>query len=281
MARSDWPRVMRVAVLVSGLAIPAAAQDVPFWTGPERPLRPLVGSNNVNVTGTLKAMAGNILHLTNEQGGQCFVMLPAEPFQVNLTATASPQWLQLGMNVRFVGRFDAKGAAVEPIRRLETFVVRPPRPGDVPPVPGVYPEIPAVAPGQAEGPQPPAGTGLFRIVGTLAGMKDREIAVAAGVTMVRVQLAADVTVTVQLADARWARAGDTVEVRGWCYDRRPGQVYANHVTIRAAQPLALPAQFLRPPAGEAKPGEEAKPAGDAKPKPEPKPKEPAKEKLPF
>jgi hypothetical protein len=87
---------------------------------------------------------------------------------------------------------------------------------------------------------PPPETVALRIVGQIVGLKNGEMAVAAGATTVKVQLADNVRISVDIADLSYARVGDKVDARGILV--QPGQVAATRLTVTPAAPLGSTAK---------------------------------------
>ena len=77
----------------------------------------------------------------------------------------------------------------------------------------------------------------FVVAGQIRAIKDKKMTVLAGGTLLRVELADKVQIGFNLADFRYARQGDTVEVSGWSYPEQANLVVASRLTLTAAKPL--------------------------------------------
>jgi hypothetical protein len=255
----------------------AAAQEFGDWPKPAPAPKPEGEVTQVKIKGQIKGARGDLVYVVNEEGAQWVVKMPAEPRQIRLVGAAVPAWLQPGMLVRFSGQFDQNGKPQAPIKRIEVFTYRPPREGQTPEKPGVFLESAVSGIGLFQDPNAAAASKIqsFIIIGQLRGLKKGEMMVAAGAVPVRVELAEDAEIAVDIADYRWARIDDEIELSGWHYPLIKTQVYATNVTIRSANPIGKVDEAAVPPAMPPQPGMVPPKPGAVPPK-----KAPA-EDLPF
>jgi hypothetical protein len=89
---------------------------------------------------------------------------------------------------------------------------------------------------QSSAPQFP---GTFTVRGTIKSCKDGKITVAAGRSAtIKAELASDVTIDVNMSDARVAQRDDKVKVSGVCNPANPNMVMAETIKIELANPLS-------------------------------------------
>lgn len=225
----------------------------------------------IRTKGKIQGINGSVMQVVGEQAVPFLVKMPEEMRNIHLIGAAHPGWLKQGMLVRFIGEFDPAGKCQAPIRRLEVFTFRPPRPGDPVSQVGVF-RLPAEAPvlqakdeAARPAPMPAPNTARFRIVGQLGGFKNGQIAVAAGSTMVQATLAADAEIVVDVADYSLAKPGDEIEIEGWYYPQIRNRVTANRVTIQSVQVMGAVVRGDQPAETPAKPGAATPAAPAAKP----------------
>ncbi len=256
MSHSLFLRPFLTATLVLVVHAAAVAQEFGDWPKPAPAPKPEGEVTQVKIKGQIKGARGDLLHVVNEEGAQWVVKMPAEARQIRLVGAAVLGWLQPGMLVRFSGQFDQNGKPQAPIKRVEVFTYRPPREGQPPEQPGVFPETAVSGIGLFQDPNAAAASKVqsFIVIGQLRGLAKGEMMVAAGSVPVRVQLAEDAEIAVDIADYRWARVDDEIELSGWHYPLIKTQVYANNVTIRAANPIGKVDEANLPPAMPPQPG---------------------------
>jgi hypothetical protein len=254
-------------VLLLSFALPTGAQYFePMGEGPRRPHAKLPPpSESARVKGTIKALEGNLMQVIPENGKDpILVQMPAEVQNIKLTGKALAAWLSPGLTVRLIGRFDLRGKAQDPIRKLDVITLRKPVPGEVTELPGVYPQIEADAGGGAFDGAGAGGRGksrareqggTFKVIGQITAIRNHQMMVSTGAVNVMVEVAQDAEIAVEIGDYRFASVGDTVELDGGYYPQAPNQIYARRVTIQSAQPLGSPDEEGRPRAESAgKPG---------------------------
>ncbi len=246
-----------VTLLLAGQAaaqfgVDGSQEDM--WT------RPRGNTETVQVIGKILALQGNVIQVASEASKQQWlVKMPREPAGIHLLGTARPTFLQPGTMVRFSGHFDSKGNSRAPVEKLEIFTPTPVKEGALPDVQqfGVFPEA-AFAGQLLQGDQAAkSDVASYVVSGQLRGFRKGEILVAAGPTLVRTTLSEKAEILVDIADYRWVRPGDEIEVNGWCYPHLKSNVVATRVTIRAKEPLGpvVEEKPVKKPIGKpAKPG---------------------------
>ncbi len=186
--------------------------------------------------GTIKAMQGQILQVADSEGAQYYVKVPARADSIKLQGSATPEWLGRGMTVRFVAKFDKKGKAVSEVSQIEVFT---PTREDKP---GVFPDS-GLGAGSGElfsnKPKNPdeAEASSMKVVGQVVGARKGSLYVRAANATVQVKMSDRAKVSVAIADLRLMRPGDKVSFNGWYYPEQPQQIYANSVTVTAANPI--------------------------------------------
>ncbi|MEO8497343.1 MAG: hypothetical protein ABI614_19910 [Planctomycetota bacterium] len=194
----------------------------------------------LTASGVVKGVRPGVLAIVTEQGEQMLVKTPERPQSISFLASAERSWLRPGMLVKFKNSFDAKGKPVALVRQLEVISLRPDTQVGVIPdakLAGGGPEL--FSSDEPAKKQSAPETMSFTVVGTLRGMKDGNILVAAGDTAVQSQLDEKATISVDVSDYSLAREGDTVRVNGWYYLGRRDQVYSNTLSISSKQKLGV------------------------------------------
>jgi len=198
----------------------------------------------VRAKGALKAVAGGAIQIVSEDGEQWVVKVdPRSKYNV-FQGSADVSFLKPGLLVEFRGSFDKKGKPQSQVSALKIFSPREDSKLGLKPVSG------GIAAGglfsdkdeeeQKKKKKTPAP--VFRpfvVTGPIRSIKDNKLAVVAGGALLRVELADKVQIAFNLADFRYARQGDTVEVSGWSYPEQANLVVASRLTITAAKPLGL------------------------------------------
>lgn len=247
-----WLAIVMVAVATCGAT--AVAQ--------QNPMQP-----NADAAGTVKAMRGNIIHVVNDAGDQYLIKLPDRTQYVNYNGQATIGFLKPGMIVRFSGRFDSKGNVAEPLSRLEVFTPKPPARNQPPAEEdrlGVFPEAGLGAKdlfADVDERKPTEELTGYRVAGRVTGMKNGKLYVAAGPTMMQVDVAEDAAVSISVNDWRLLQVGDRVAVSGWANPMQPSQIIAQRMEISGGQTLGLPAEKPTRPRVE---GDRPKEEGGAK-----------------
>jgi len=196
------------------------------------PLQRLLQLPIVDLKGTVEEVKADMIGLKCE--GQSFILAIAPNHtRVQCNGTAERAYLRPGVLVRFAGDFDKKMQSKGPIEEL--YVVTPSESAQ----PGIHTDEPA------EGEQPRAkqrgGDESCVVVGTIKLIKDDQLQVVADGKNIKIQLAKDAEIKVEVDDYSLAMAGDEITVRGRtvqpAQDKQPGHVYGEDVTITLAQPL--------------------------------------------
>jgi hypothetical protein len=196
----------------------------------------------VKVSGKVHAVGPRGLQIVADNGTPWIVQPPDKIEAINFTGSASVDWLQRGMFVRFASPLNKEFVAQEPISELSVITIRPGV------EPGIFPEGEAVAANNAQGNTREKGRASRRkaqdvvvpclVIGQLYSVKDGELTVATvRRTMAKAKLADDLTINVQMNDFRVARQGDKVDFSGFVYPEQPGRAKARSITITAARPL--------------------------------------------
>lgn len=196
----------------------------------------------VRVSGKVHAVGPRGLQIVADNGTAWVVQPPDKVEAINFTGTASVDWLQRGMFVRFSTTLNKELEAQEPIRELTVITIRPGV------EPGVFQEGEAVAGDGNEGGTEEKGRDSRRkaqnkvvpclVIGRLYAAKNGVITVATvGRNIVKASLAVDVAISVQMNDFRVARQGDKVDFSGLIFPEQPGRAKARSITITAAKPL--------------------------------------------
>jgi len=226
--------VSLATVLLLGSASILVAQPNPN----QRPL-PL------NATGVLKGLRPGAVLVTTNDGKNWIVSVPKQVEQVVYTATASPEWLQVGMWVRFETTLDRQLSAHQEVAGLSVVTLREGI------SPGVFPESkPAGSEKLFTSPESSKKaradkkkaakevvTTRCLVIGRLLGRKGRQVSVAAGRQLVKATIAEQCQVDVQVNDLRLAQLGDQVDLSARYFQTMPGRAMGQRITIKAAKPL--------------------------------------------
>lgn len=272
------PLLPLVALLL--IAAPVSAQNVP------RPnLNPQVQREPVRAAGTIKDAAGGILHVVAPGGDQWFVKIDANPRSISFYGSADESWLRSGMLVRFSNRVDRRGKLLDPIDMLSVITLREGYRMGVNSESelsnnedGLFQDAPAEKPmPKKAGPAEPTPV---VVIARLLTAKNGKLSLDAGTgKQIKVELADEAKISIDVADLSWAKPGDKIEIDGWAYPQQKMQVFARDVTVTAAAPLVgdkkrPPAKSKEAPEG----GAEGDEAGAKGAKPEEKPGEKPGEK---
>jgi hypothetical protein len=229
----SFHRIVAVCSVVASMLIHCSVADAQA-----RGRRPTV----VKVSGKIHAVGPRGLQIVADNGTPWIVQPPDKLEAITFTGSASVDWLQRGMFVRFASTLNKEFIAQEPVSELSVITIRPGV------EPGIFPEGEAVAANNAQGNSREKGRAARRnaqdvvvpclVIGQLYSLKDGELTVATvRRTMAKAKLADDLTINVQMNDFRAARQGDKVEFSGFVYPEQPGRAKARSITITAAKPL--------------------------------------------
>ncbi len=164
-----------------------------------------------NTKAVLKAIRAPFLQL-DVSGVEWIFKVEAKPENIFYTATASKDWLQPGMLLRYTGA-DENGSHETPLTELTVFSLRP---------------------GYGLGIMN-EGDGTFFVAGVLRSVKKDKFFVNAAGLKTRIKLAEDVTIHVDVNTLEFAQPGDQVEVEGWYFQK--GKAVCNKISVAASQPL--------------------------------------------
>ena len=159
---------------------------------------------------------------------------PKKQLKIEVTGSATPEFLMPGMFVKFKGDFDKKGKATADVKELEIFT---PNEKELPGATKSGGAFEAAAP--QKGPPSNLPT-TYEIAGRITGMKKGTMIVSCPNLTVHADVAPDATIKVSVADLSLASAGDKIEVKGWYLKGKEGYGYANEVSVQLANPLSGP-----------------------------------------
>ncbi len=235
MARSQW------RVLICGLALPttffvasiATAQGIYGTRQKPNQQQQQQARQEIKATGEFDKLLGSAGFAAVLDGTP--VSLAFEPKgkpKIEVTGTAMADSLAPGMFVKFKGDFDNKGEGKGEVKELEIFT-----PGEKEPL-AATPSGGAVdVSASKKGPTSTFPT-TYEIAGRITGTKNRTITVTCPGLTVHAEVAEDAKIKVNVADLRFASAGDKVEVHGWTGNMKGRQVaYATEVKVQMANPL--------------------------------------------
>ena len=167
------------------------------------------------------------------------------------------------MGVRFTSKLDKRGKALEPISSLLVVTLREDyQPGvqsEAAPVanPGsdlfTEPKDPKEKPVKKKK-EPLAENQTYTVTGVLSSLKNGKFTVSAAGTTISGELAEKPKISFDITDFRYLQQGDKVQFSGMAYEEQKTIVWANSLTVTAAEPLM----------GEVKPTKKGRPQ-DAKP----------------
>jgi hypothetical protein len=224
---------------------------------------------NVRCEGKIKAMARGLIHVVGEDGQQWLISVDAKPQDISYQATSTPAFLRSGMLVQFRATLDKRGESQSPITEIRVIA---PRDG----IQLGLQQAGGFGGGElfASEDDPAnkkkkksADDKQYQVSGTLRGIKDRKIQVAAGGVLVKGELAENCGVSLDISDYTFAREGDPISLQGWHVVGKPDQIHATNMVITAEKPL-LPSDYLGKRRIDKKEAEKETPALDAKKEPE-------------
>ncbi len=159
---------------------------------------------------------------------------PKKQLKIEVTGSATPEFLAPGMFVKFKGDFDKKGKATAEVKDLEIFTLNEKEPLGATKSGGAF---------ETAAPQkgPPSNLPTtYEIAGRITGMKKGTMIVSCPNLTVHADVAPDATIKVNVADLSLASAGDKIEVKGWYMKGKEGLGYADEVTVQLTNPLSGP-----------------------------------------
>jgi hypothetical protein len=188
----------------------------------------------VDVKGTVDEVENGVLKVKCEDQ-QYIVKIVPNFSHVQCNGTADRSFLRPGVLVKFEGEFDKKGQAKTPVEEL-TIVSE-----SETSQPGIHGDAPADEVEEQRGNRK-GQSETYVVVGTIKMIKDTQMQVVAEEEKpIRVQLAKDAEIKVEVDDYTLASIGDEIAVKGRQavapLGQQPGQIYAEDVTITLAKPL--------------------------------------------
>ncbi|HEY1601396.1 MAG TPA: hypothetical protein VGG64_17475 [Pirellulales bacterium] len=171
--------------------------------------------------------------------GRSYLLQIAQDYtRVVCNGTAERDYLKPGVMVRFEGDFDRKMQTKTPIEEL--YVVTPSETAQ----PGIHSD----EPGEEDQPRAKQKGAIetLVVVGTIKLFKDNQLQVVADGKSIKVELAEDAEIKVEVDDYTLAVAGDEITVRGRTAQppqgQQAGHVYGEEVTITLSEPLEASAK---------------------------------------
>jgi hypothetical protein len=259
------PCMVTGAIVVLALAPWGAARAQQYNDAQANRKAQLLQLPIIDLKGTVEQVGADGLTIKCE--GQSF-LLAVDPSHTKVvcSGTAERSYLKPGVMVRFEGEFDRrmqlKGGPLE-----EIFVVTPSETSQ----PGIHTDTGGGEEGDEyeKRPKQRSGNENCVVIGTIKLLKDELLQVVADGKPVKVQLADDAEIKVEVDDFSLATAGDEVVVRGRTVQppqgQQPGQVYGEDVAITLSQPLE---STSKAPAKKKKTSRGAKPVKRAVPQEE-------------
>ncbi len=179
-----------------------------------------------SVKGTITGMRGDLIQWTDENQRVNLVKLdPKRLMRITVTGTAEPSFLRPGLFVRFLTTPDERGKITETIGELTIFS---PADGFQP---GVFPEDP----GNPKGP--------VLVAGRIKSLRKGKMTLLVGRQQVKVQLAEEPKIAIEVTDLRIVSPGDQIEVTG--FGQTAQQLIARTIDIKLAKPLSGPKKKRR------------------------------------
>jgi hypothetical protein len=155
--------------------------------------------------GVVKAIQPGFVQVQGSNGEVWVVKVDNTTKSLKMEGHADRSWLQPGMFVQFDNRFNARGQPVTLVSEVKIFT---------PTEKTQFGAVPLAERAEEVAVEQPVETMNMRVTGRLMGYKNDQISVMAGSTPVSVKLAPILTISVDVADYRLARAGDTIHVTG-------------------------------------------------------------------
>lgn len=236
--RSIWGLTLAAAVLTPSLA----TAQIPPYGGKQvrgnQQQQQQQAHQDFKGSGEFDMLAGSAGFVAELDGTR--VSLAFEPKgkpKIEVTGTATPESLAPGMCVKFKGDFDKKGEGKGEVKELEIFT-----PGEKEPL-AATPTSGAVDLSESKKGSASTFPTSYDIAGRITGTKNGGIIVACPGLTVHALVSQDAKIKVNVADLRFASAGDKIEVHGWTGIMKGRPVaYATEVKVQMANPLPGPAQ---------------------------------------
>lgn len=216
----------------------------------------------VEADGTVEAFApGKILILTNTNQKWLFTL--SRNTELHVTGSAEFDYLRPRLFIEFEADLDRRGRSPNPVGELSLFT-----PSQVK-FPGVFPagmggpDAAAAMPAPAPKKPDPNATTRYKILGQITAIKNRSLTVNAARGIVRIDVAEDAKIGVDVADLSVVQKGDKINVVGT--SRQEGFGDARTVAIELSQPLSAPKK--KGPRRPKRPGRKPRIRPGAKPEP--------------
>ncbi len=234
---------MRTSIVLPTLLLLICA-GLPSMFGQQR--GPRIPVETLRTTATVRGVRPRLLHVVAEDGKEWLVSLPANYEDVVFQATATPDWLQKRMPVRFranvmMEKRKKEIVISEPLTELTVATLRADVGMGIFPESGIDPREDLLRGGKTGAEKQPAGEAKETpclIIGLLVETKDGTLRIAAGRIPVRAELDPKAEISVELHDVQWVRPGDKAEITARYYSGRQGQAEGQQITITAASPLS-------------------------------------------
>lgn len=202
--------------------------------------------------GTIEGIAPGRIQMLSSTN-QRWMVVTSPQTRIELSGTATADFLAAGMYVRFTAEIDKQGNVKDKVSQLTIFSPSRQSPPGIQPAgaageagAGGEQEKLGAAPGRAEGgkrhAKPGGGVqaGAYAVAGQIAGVQNGVFSVAAPGATLTIEVAEDAKIDLQVADLRFARQGDKISVQGKMVPGKPGLVQALYVKIEAAAPFSDP-----------------------------------------
>ena len=221
--------------------VAVAAQCLPGHAA--QPAGPLPQpTENFEAEGVIEQIMPGRIQMTTNANQKWMIWLTPQS-RVELSGTATAELLRPGMCVRLHAAIDKQGNVTEKVEQLTIFT--PDRRTTF----GLWSEAGKEQFGKG------GEAKLYEVVGRIAAAQQGKLAIVAGSATLKIELAEQAKIDVNLSDLSLARPGDKITVRGKMFPGQPGMGQATEVRVVAAAVLG---------------GAKTKPT-----KPEPKSKKPA------
>jgi len=230
-------------VWLTGAACLAFAAVAWAQRGPKPPTEPF------EAEGTIEALAPGQLQI-NTNSNQKWLIALQQQTKVEVSGTATPEFLRPGLFVQFRAEFDKQYVAKDKVKELS--VIMPTR--DKPP--GMWTEQAAGAEGERFGagvepgpkkpgkPGPAATYTAYSVTARITAARGERLTLSTGDANLSIEVSDTAKIEVKLPDLSLARQGDAIKVKGQMLPGRPGLGEATDVKVTAAQPFggAAPAK---------------------------------------
>jgi len=210
--------------------------------------------------GTIEGLMPNGIQINSNANQRWVIMIPRQA-KVEVTGTATADFLRPGLYVRFTAEVDKHGTVKEKVAQLSIFTPsRETPPGLFSPEaggagigggafdgfgagPGGGVGKPPIgigkAPGKIPGKAVPVETAkTYTVAGQITSARNNKLTVNAATAAIKFEVTDDAAIDVKVADYSLARKGDKVSVQGRMVKGRLGMGEAISVKIELASPLS-------------------------------------------